>query len=73
MTRDPSITGDPHIDSRVQAWRPETRPADLPDRLPSPGRERRAGIALAALIAVVTVIAIGYLVIALLGSGVVPG
>jgi hypothetical protein len=73
VTRDPSLTGDPHVDARLEAWRPETRPLDPQDRLPSPGRERRAGIGLAVLVAIAIVIAIGYLVIALLGSGVAPG
>jgi hypothetical protein len=73
VTRDPTITGDPHVDARLEAWRPEVRPTDPLDRLPAPGRERRARVGLALLVAIATVIATGYLVIALLGSGVAPG
>jgi hypothetical protein len=47
--RDPSLTGDPHIDVRLEPWRPDHRAADPLDRLPTPGRERRARVALVAL------------------------
>lgn len=52
MTRDPSLTGDPHIDVRLEPWRPDDRAADPVDQLPAPGRERRAQVALVALVVV---------------------
>lgn len=52
MTKDPSLTGDPHIDVRLEPWRPDHRSADPLDQLPAPGRERRARVALVVLAAV---------------------
>lgn len=68
MSRVPGMTGDPHTDARLEAWRPDRPPATEPlDRLPAPGRERRARIALVALAVVVLAIAIGYLTVTLEG------
>lgn len=64
MSRVPDMTGDPHIDARLDAWRPDRPPATEPlDRLPASGRERRARIALAALGVVVLLIVLGYLAV----------
>lgn len=70
MTKEPSITGDPHIDARLEAWRPEAARTDPLDRLPAPGRERRAGIALVVLLLAASVLLVGYLAVAV--SGIVP-
>ena len=50
---------------RLEAWRPEPRTSDPLDRLPAPGRERRARIALTVLGLVIAVIAVIYLAITL--------
>jgi hypothetical protein len=70
MTKEPAITGDPHIDARLEAWRPETHRTDPLDRLPAPGRERRTRIALVVLLLGAGAILVGYLAVAL--AGVVP-
>ncbi len=68
MSRVPGMTGDPHTDARLEAWRPERSPVTEPlDRLPAPGRERRARIALAVLGVVVLLLVLGYLAVTLEG------
>lgn len=64
MNPQPHLTGDPHVDARLEAWRPEQRTADPLDRLPAPGRERHARVAFAVLLVVIAAIALGSVVIA---------
>ena len=69
---EPALTGDPHVDARLEAWRPGGRvsgPAGRPlDALPAPGRERRARFALAAVAIVAIALLSGYVLVAVLGA-----
>ena len=63
------MTGDPHTDARLEAWRPERATTALPDQLPEPGRERRARLALLVLAALAALLLLAYVTVAIVSSG----
>ncbi|MFN8622457.1 MAG: hypothetical protein U0869_17115 [Chloroflexota bacterium] len=65
---DPGLTGDTHIDARLEAWRPASRRGAPLDGLPSPGRERRARAVLIVVTVIALVLLAGYVAIAFLGA-----
>jgi hypothetical protein len=68
MTHDPGLTGDTHVDARLDAWRPAARRGAPLDGMPAPGRERRARLAFVLIALITLVLLIGYVAIALMGA-----